>query len=94
MGQPEEKRPPTRPYGRWNDNIKMNVKEIGWEDVPCSFKHCNDLSVSVKCVKFLDQLRTTQHGVTAHIKDHYQMFTEVLNKRLDSRCSDVANGIA
>jgi hypothetical protein len=67
MGQPEEKRPLTRLYGRWKDNIKMNVKELGWEGVPCSFKQCNDPSVSIKCVEFLDQLRTTQHGVTSHI---------------------------
>jgi hypothetical protein len=33
MGQPEEKRPLARPCGRWNDNIKMNVKGIGWEGV-------------------------------------------------------------
>lgn len=91
MGQPEEKRPLTRPYGRWNDIIKMNVKGIGWEGVPCSFKRCNDLSVSVKCVEFLDQLGATQHEVAAHIKDYYQMLAEALNKRLDSRCSDVAN---
>jgi len=58
---------------------------------PCSLKHYNDLSVSVKCVEFLDQLITTLHGVTAHVKDYYQMLAEVLNKRLDSRCSDVTN---
>jgi hypothetical protein len=94
MGQPEEKRLLTRPYGGWNDNIKINVKEIGWEGVSCSFKHCNDVSVSVKYVEYLDQLRTTQHGLPAHIKDYYQMLSEVLHKRLDSPCSDVANVIA
>jgi len=62
--------------------------------VLCSFKHCNDLSVPVKCVEFLDQLRPTLHGVTAHVTDYYHMLTEVLNKRRDSRCSDVANVIA
>jgi len=30
MGQPEEKRPLARPYGRLKGNIKMNVKETGW----------------------------------------------------------------
>jgi len=36
MGQPEDKRPLARPYGRWKDNIKMNVKETGWEGVCCA----------------------------------------------------------
>jgi predicted DNA-binding WGR domain protein len=57
--QPEEKRSLARPYGRWKDNMKMNVKEIGWEDVTCTFKHCNDLSVSIKCGEFRAQNYTT-----------------------------------
>jgi hypothetical protein len=31
VGKPEENRPPVRPRYRGN-NIKMNFKEIGWED--------------------------------------------------------------
>jgi hypothetical protein len=30
---PEEKRPLRRPRSRWEDNYRMNVREIGWEDV-------------------------------------------------------------
>jgi hypothetical protein len=30
MGKPEGKRPLGRPRRRWVDNIKMDLKEIGW----------------------------------------------------------------
>jgi hypothetical protein len=30
VGRPEEKRPLGRPRRRWEDNIKMDVREIGW----------------------------------------------------------------
>jgi hypothetical protein len=30
MGRPERKRPLGRPRCRWVDNIKMNLREIGW----------------------------------------------------------------
>jgi hypothetical protein len=29
-GKPEGKRPLGKPRRRWNDNIKMDVREIGW----------------------------------------------------------------
>jgi hypothetical protein len=31
-GKPEGKRPPVRPKRRWEYNIKMDLKYIGWED--------------------------------------------------------------
>jgi hypothetical protein len=31
VGNPEEKRPLGRPRRRWVDNIKMDVREIGWD---------------------------------------------------------------
>jgi hypothetical protein len=31
VGMPEEKRPLGRPRRRWVDNIKMDLREIGWE---------------------------------------------------------------
>jgi hypothetical protein len=31
VGQPEGKRPLGRPRRRWVDNIKMNLREIGWD---------------------------------------------------------------
>jgi hypothetical protein len=33
MGQPEGKRPLWRPRRRWMGNIKINLREIGWDGV-------------------------------------------------------------
>jgi hypothetical protein len=30
MGNPEEKRSLGRPRGRWNDGIRMYLRDIGW----------------------------------------------------------------
>jgi hypothetical protein len=30
MGKPEGRRPLGRPRRRWEDNIKMDLREIGW----------------------------------------------------------------
>jgi hypothetical protein len=30
VGKPEEKRPFGRPWLRWEDNTKKDLKEIGW----------------------------------------------------------------
>jgi hypothetical protein len=31
VGKPERKRPPGRPRRRWVDNIKMDLRDIGWD---------------------------------------------------------------
>jgi hypothetical protein len=31
MGKPEGKRPLGRPRGRWEDNIRMDLQEVGYE---------------------------------------------------------------
>jgi hypothetical protein len=31
VGRPEGKRPVERPRSRWVDNIKMDLREIGWD---------------------------------------------------------------
>jgi hypothetical protein len=31
VGKPDEKRPLGRPRRRWVDNIKMDLREIGWD---------------------------------------------------------------
>jgi len=31
MGKPDGKRPLGRPTRRWEDNIKMDIQEVGWE---------------------------------------------------------------
>ena len=33
VGKPKKKRPLGRPRHRWEDNIKMDIQEIGLEDV-------------------------------------------------------------
>jgi hypothetical protein len=33
--KPEGKRPLGRPRRRWVDNIKMDLREIGWDDMDC-----------------------------------------------------------
>jgi hypothetical protein len=33
VGKPEGKRPPGRPRRRWVDNIKMDLRESGWDGV-------------------------------------------------------------
>jgi hypothetical protein len=33
MGKPEGKRPFERPRRRWEDGIRMDLREIGWESV-------------------------------------------------------------
>jgi hypothetical protein len=33
VGKPERKRPLGRPRHRWVDNIKMDLREIGWNDM-------------------------------------------------------------
>jgi hypothetical protein len=32
VGKPEGKRPFGRTWRRWEDNIRMDLREIGWED--------------------------------------------------------------
>jgi hypothetical protein len=35
VGTPEGKRPLGRPRRRWVDNIKMDLREIGWDGMYC-----------------------------------------------------------
>jgi hypothetical protein len=35
IGKPEGKRPLGRPRRRWVDNIKIDIREIGWDGVDC-----------------------------------------------------------
>jgi hypothetical protein len=35
VGKPEGKRPLGRPRRRYVDNIKMDLREIGWDDIDC-----------------------------------------------------------
>jgi hypothetical protein len=35
VGKPEGRRPLGRPRRRWVDNIKMDLREIGWDGMDC-----------------------------------------------------------
>jgi hypothetical protein len=63
VGKPEGKRPLGRPRRMWADNIKMDLREIGWDgmdwidlaqDRESSSEHGNEPSVSIKCWEFLE----------------------------------------
>jgi hypothetical protein len=66
VGRPERRRPLGRPRHRWEDNIKMNLREIGfggcgldsfgsgYRQVVGSCEHSNEPSGSIKCGEFLD----------------------------------------
>ena len=65
MEKLEGKRPLGRPRSRWQDNIKMDLEEVGWGkgldsagseygQVAGTCKHGNEPSGSIKCGEFLD----------------------------------------
>jgi hypothetical protein len=33
VGKPEGKRPLGRPRRRWEDNVKIDLRETGWDDI-------------------------------------------------------------
>jgi hypothetical protein len=62
VGRPEGKRPLGRPRHRWEDNIKMDLQEVGggcggldgYGQVAGTCEYGNELSGSIKCREFLD----------------------------------------
>ena len=72
VGKPEGKRPLGRPRRRWEDNVKMDLQEVGCGEyglaragsgqgqVAGTCECGNEPSGSIKCGKFLDQLRNGQ----------------------------------
>ena len=65
MGKPEGRRPLARLRSTWEDNIKMDLREVGWGhrldqsgsgwgQMACSSKCGNEISGSIKCGQFLD----------------------------------------
>jgi hypothetical protein len=58
IGKTERK----RQFGRYENNSRMDLREIGWEgvdwiDLMGCCEHGNEPSVSIKVGKFLDKLR-------------------------------------
>ena len=65
VGKPEGRRPLGRPRRRWEDNIKMDLEEVGWwhgldlsgsgqGQMVGTCKCGDELSGSIKCWEFLD----------------------------------------
>ena len=80
VGKPEGNRPLRRPRRRWEDNIKMDLREIGrccmdWitydlrrRPVEGSCEHGNESSGSIKCCKILiitERLAASQEGLSS-----------------------------
>jgi len=69
VGRPEGKTPPGRPRRTWEDNIKMNLQEVGWDMNWVQLAQDrdrwrilvnavgNEPSGSIKCGEFLDLLK-------------------------------------
>jgi hypothetical protein len=68
LGNPEGRRPLGKPRRRWVDNIKMDLREIGWDGMDWidlaqeegSCGHCNKPSGSIKCWEVLEWLHNWQ----------------------------------
>jgi hypothetical protein len=64
VGKPEGKRPLRRPRCKWVDNIKMNLRERGWDGMNDQWRvlvnKVNEPSVSIKCWEFLEGLHNWQ----------------------------------
>ena len=62
VGKPEGKRPLGRPRRRWEDNIKMDLREVGGggdsmelaQERAGTCEYGDELSGSIKCGEFLD----------------------------------------
>jgi hypothetical protein len=69
VGKPERKRPLGRQRHRWVNNIKMDLREIGWggtgwidlaqdrDQGNGSCEHCNELFGLIKCWEILEWLQ-------------------------------------
>ena len=64
VGKPEGKRPLGRPRRRWEDNIKMDLQEVGggcedWMEVAGTCGYGDEPSVSKNAGNFLTSCRTS-----------------------------------
>jgi hypothetical protein len=53
IGNPEGMRPLGRPRRKWVDNIKINLREIGWDGMDW-IDLAQELSGSIKCWEVLE----------------------------------------
>jgi hypothetical protein len=96
VGNPEGKRPLRRPRRRWVDNIKMDVREIGWDSVDwIDLAQDRDQWRALVNAVLAAQLATSQEGIssmndleTAHIRD-FKTHQWITSNRL--RITDVGH---
>jgi hypothetical protein len=63
VGKPEGKRPLGRPKRRWEEGLKMDLRDIGWEDMECI--HLAQYSDRWRAVvNAVMNLRVLRHGVS------------------------------
>jgi hypothetical protein len=65
VGKPEGKRPLGRPRHRWVDNIKIDLREIGWDgmdwiDLAQDGDQCKAFVASIKCGEEFEYLHNWQ----------------------------------
>jgi hypothetical protein len=58
VGKPEVKRLLLKPRRRWENNIEMDLQEVGWGHGLALVLNKGLPSGSIKCEEFLDGLRT------------------------------------
>jgi len=64
IGKPEGKRPLLRPRGRWENNIRMDLTEIGWGGVDwIDLSQNRESNFLITCVTISFSRRTLLHGV-------------------------------
>jgi hypothetical protein len=76
VGNPEGKRPLGRPESRWEDNIKIHLREIGWEGVDLInlAQDRNPMMVSVSTSETsLNFYQTTRRNVPADSHLHTRL---------------------
>jgi hypothetical protein len=77
VGKPEGKRPQGRPRRRWEDNIRIDLQEVGcggldWIGLGGNFECGKEPSDCIKCEEFLgykpvsSSRRTLLHGVSKY----------------------------
>ena len=62
MGKPEGKLPFGRPRRRWEDNIQMDIQEVGWAGMNRMYliqnRNMGRASGTIQCREILDDLNT------------------------------------
>jgi hypothetical protein len=81
VGKPEGNRPLGRPRRKWVDNIKIDLRDIGWESIEWidlaqnkdqwkgSCEHGDEPSVSLKCCEIFSSFKNVGFSRRAQFYD-------------------------